>query len=42
MLRDARSCLWDVQQAADAIQNFIADLDVQIYAETEAVHSAMG
>jgi uncharacterized protein with HEPN domain len=39
--RDARSHLWDVQQAADAIIGFIAGLDVRTYAETEVVHSAV-
>ncbi|HTB43591.1 MAG TPA: hypothetical protein VK741_08200 [Acetobacteraceae bacterium] len=39
--RDARSYLWDVQQAADAIIGFIAGLDVRTYAETEVVHSAV-
>jgi uncharacterized protein with HEPN domain len=41
MLRDARAHLWDVQQAADAILRFIAGLDVQTYAATEVVHSAV-
>jgi uncharacterized protein with HEPN domain len=39
--RDARSYLWDVQQAAGAIIGFIAGLDVRTYAETEVVHSAV-
>jgi len=41
MLRDARAYLWDVQQAADAILRFVAGLDVQTYAATEVVHSAV-
>ena len=41
MQRDARSYLWDVQQAAGAIIGFIAGLDVRTYAETEVVHSAV-
>ena len=41
MPRDSRSYLWDVRQAADAILGFIAGLDVQTYAETEIVHSAV-
>jgi uncharacterized protein with HEPN domain len=41
MQRDARAFLWDIQQAADAIQRFVAGLDVRTYAETELVHSAV-
>jgi uncharacterized protein with HEPN domain len=41
MPRDSRSYLWDVRQAADAILGFTAGLDVQTYAETEIVHSAV-
>jgi uncharacterized protein with HEPN domain len=41
MLRDARAYLWDVQHAADAILRFVAGLDVQTYAATEVVHSAV-
>ena len=41
MERDVRTYLWDAQQAADAIQNFVAGLDAQIYAETEIVHAAV-
>ena len=41
MRRDARAYLWDIQKAADAILDFIAGLDSQIYAESEIVHSAV-
>jgi uncharacterized protein with HEPN domain len=41
MRRDARSYLWDIQRAADAILKFTAGLDVETYAETEVVHSAV-
>jgi uncharacterized protein with HEPN domain len=41
MQRDARAFLWDIQQAADAIQRFVAGLDVRTYAEAELVHSAV-
>jgi uncharacterized protein with HEPN domain len=41
MQRDVRAFLWDVQNAADAILAFTADLDVTIYAETDVVHSAV-
>jgi hypothetical protein len=41
MQRDVRAFLWDVQQAADTILQFIAGLDVRAYAETELVHSAV-
>jgi uncharacterized protein with HEPN domain len=41
MMRDARACLWDMQNAADAIVRFIAGLDMRSYAETELVHSAV-
>lgn len=41
MDRDARSYLWDIQKAADAIVTFIAGLDGQTFAESELVHSAV-
>ena len=41
MRHDVRAYLWDIQNAADAIQMFIAGLDAQTYAETEIVHSAV-
>lgn len=41
MRRDARTYLWDVQAAADAIERFTAGLDAQTYAATELVHAAV-
>jgi len=41
MPRDKRAYLWDVLQAADAIQRFVAGVDAQTYATTEVVHSAV-
>jgi uncharacterized protein with HEPN domain len=41
MMRDVRAYLWDMQDAADAIVRFIAGLNMQSYAETELVHSAV-
>ena len=35
MRRDARTYLWDSQAAADAIERFVAGLDVQTYAASE-------
>jgi uncharacterized protein with HEPN domain len=35
--RDARTYLWDIQAAADAIERFVAGLDVQAYAASEVV-----
>ena len=41
MQRDSRKYLWDVQKAAQAILNFVAGLDADLYAETDVVHSAV-
>jgi uncharacterized protein with HEPN domain len=41
MQRDARTYLWDIQAAADAIERFVAGLDVQTYAASEVVHAAV-
>ena len=41
MRRDAKTYLWDIHSAADAILRFVAGLDVRVYAETEVVHSAV-
>ena len=41
MPRDARTYLWDVHNAADAIERFVAGVDAETYAETEVVHSAV-
>lgn len=41
MQRDPRAFLWDVREAALAIQAFTAGLDVQTYASNELVQSAV-
>jgi uncharacterized protein with HEPN domain len=41
MLRDARTYLWDIHQAADAIMKFIAGLDAVAYSQNELVHAAV-
>ena len=41
MQRSARADLWDVLSAANAILDFIAGLDLTIYAETDVIHSAV-
>lgn len=41
MQLDPRAFLWDIQQAADTILQFIAGIDVRAYAENELVHSAV-
>jgi uncharacterized protein with HEPN domain len=41
MPRDPRKYLWDIQAAADAIQTFVAGLDLHSYASTDVVHSAV-
>lgn len=41
MRHDPRSYLWDIQRAADAVLKFVARLDVETYAETEIIHSAV-
>jgi uncharacterized protein with HEPN domain len=41
MPRDPRAYLWDVQEAALAIQSFVARLDLAGYAESEMAHSAV-
>lgn len=41
MPRDARAYLWDVARAAEAIEQFVAGLDVESYAASELVHSAV-
>jgi hypothetical protein len=41
MRRDERAYLWDVLQASDAIQQFVAGMDAQTYAATDVVHSAV-
>jgi uncharacterized protein with HEPN domain len=41
MQRDPRAWLWDVREAAQAIESFVAELDVSQYAGSELVHSAV-
>ena len=35
MQHDSRAYLWDVRQAADAILDFVAGIDLKTYAETQ-------
>lgn len=41
MDRDARSFLWDIQDAANAIVRFTTGLNVEAFAENEVVHAAV-
>ena len=41
MLRDPRAYLWDVQQAAEAIQQFTTGLNAKGYAEDALVRAAV-
>ena len=41
MQHDSRAYLWDVRQAADAILDFVAGVDLKAYAETQVIHSAV-
>jgi uncharacterized protein with HEPN domain len=41
MQRDPRSWLWDVLDAARAIESFVAGLDADSYAASALVHSAV-
>ena len=41
MQRDPRAFLWDVREAAQAIQSFTADLDVKGYVGNEMVQAAV-
>jgi uncharacterized protein with HEPN domain len=41
MPHDVRAYLWDIQSAADAIEQFTAGLDMQAYVATELVQSAV-
>ena len=41
MQHDSRAYLWDVRQAADAILDFVAGIDLKTYAETRVIHSAV-
>jgi uncharacterized protein with HEPN domain len=41
MQHDSRAYLWDVRQAADAILDFVAGIDLKTYAERQVIHSAV-
>jgi uncharacterized protein with HEPN domain len=41
MERDPRAYLWDVQQAADAIEQFVGDLDAAGYVQNALVRAAV-
>jgi uncharacterized protein with HEPN domain len=41
MQHDTRAYLWDVRQAADAILEFIAGIDLKTYTETQVIHAAV-
>ena len=41
MDRDARSYLWDIQDAANATGRFTSGLDAEAFAEKEVVHTAV-
>lgn len=41
MQRDARAYLWDVREAATAIQGFIAGIEFAAYADSPLLHSAV-
>ncbi len=41
MQHDTRAYLWDVRQAADAILDFIAGIDLKTYTETQVIHAAV-
>lgn len=41
MQRDPRAWLWDVRDAAQAIESFVASLDETGYTRSELVHSAV-
>lgn len=41
MQHDSRAYLWDALQAADAIRDFVAGVDLKTYAETKVIHSAV-
>jgi len=41
MERDPRAYLWDVREAADAINRFVAGIDVRAYSDNSLLHSAV-
>lgn len=40
-MRDSRSYLWDVLEAATAIARFVKDVDAEAYESSEIIHSAV-
>ena len=41
MPHDPRAYLWDVREAASAIQTFIGDADLAVYGNSPLLHSAV-
>lgn len=41
MPRDARAYLWDIRQAADAIDRFISGVDAAAFVDSELIRSAV-
>lgn len=41
MRRDSRAWLWDVRDAAESIEEFVAGKDLQVYTSTKMLHSAV-
>jgi hypothetical protein len=41
MSRDARAYLWDAQDAAKAIMEFVAGIDLETYTRTAVIHAAV-
>jgi uncharacterized protein with HEPN domain len=41
MQRDSRAWLWDVREAAQAIDSFVKGFDATAYGQSELVHSAV-
>ena len=41
MEHDSRAYLWDARDAADAIIDFVAGIDLKAYADTPVIHSAV-
>jgi uncharacterized protein with HEPN domain len=40
-MRDVRGYLWDINEAAKAIAEFVEGIDAATYAESELIHSAV-
>ena len=41
MQHDSRAYLWEALQAADAVRDFVAGIDLKTYAEIKVIHSAV-